>query len=346
MLPLVILRACFILITSGLGIVLIHSEFMAPSEFGPFLTLAGILALAIVVIIIDLVCRKKSLHIISAVYFGLIVGFFLSYMVNIGLTPFYSVIAPKSFERLQNISHLILTVFMCYISISLLLQTQNDFRFIIPYVEFSKELKGLRPYVLDATVVIDGRILDIAQTHIIESPLIIPQFVISDLKRMAESQDKIDRLRGQRGLDILNQLRACPDIELRLDNNDLPDFRDQTEEMKLVLLAKKHGAKLATNDFNLNKIARLNDVSVLSINELANALKPVFVAGEQIDIQIIKAGEEASQGVGYLPDGAMVVVDGGKPHIGKRVQITVTSVLQTSAGRMIFGKYINSENKS
>ena len=335
---LIILRAAFILITSGLGIVLINSEFMPKSDYGPFFTLAGMLTLALLVILVDILAPRKRLDAITAVYFGLLVGFFLAYMINIGLTPFFDVIAPKSAREIQSTSHLILTVFMCYISISLLMQTRNDFRFVIPYVEFRKELKGLSPYVLDKSVVIDGRILDIVATPVLDCPLILPQFVITELQEMTDSTDKTVRLRGQRGLDILNKLRKAPGVEFQLDSTEHPEFRDQTTEMKLVILAQKRQAKLATTDYSLNQIAKLNDIKVLNLNDLANAMKPVFVVGDQLEVPIQRTGEEPSQGVGFLPDGTMVVVEGGKNHIGKTLRIAVTSVLQTSAGRLIFGK--------
>lgn len=338
---LILLRAVFILVTSGLGVAMIQSGlFLGSSDWAPLITLGSILILALVVIILDILTPRKRLETISAVYFGLMVGFFLSYMINIGLTPFYHSISDNAsmVGKIQNASHLVLTVFMCYISISLLLQTRNDFRFIIPYVELSREWKGLHPYLLDKSVVIDGRILDLAGTMIFQTPLMIPRFIIEELKQMSESSEKICRVRGQRGLDVLEKLRKKPQIEFRIYDGEVSGGKDQSAEMKLVLLAKEIQAKLATTDTALLKVARLNDVEVLNLNDLANAMKPVFLAGEQCEIQVLKPGEEASQGVGYLSDGTMVVVEGGRPFIGKVVKITVTSVLQTSAGRMIFGK--------
>lgn len=338
-----ILRFVFLLVVSGLSIAFINSG-VFPSQWGdwmPIFVFGGMMLLALAVIIFDICYPRKRLDVITAVYFGLIVGFFLSYMVNIGLTPFYNTLTnfkELNPQKIQDSIQLIITVMMCYISISLLLQTRNDFRFIIPFVEFSKELKGSRPYILDTSVVIDGRIADIVATKIFETQLIMPQFIVQELQRIAESSDKIKRGQGQRGLDILNQLRKNPDVDLQIFDRYLPELNGQSVEMQLVLLAKHLEAKLVTNDYSLNKVASLNGVGVMNLNDLANALKPAFLPGQEVDIHIIKQGEEAGQGVGYLADGTMVVVEGGRAHLGKNVHIVVTSVLQTSAGRMIFGK--------
>ncbi|MDO4549857.1 MAG: TRAM domain-containing protein [Planctomycetia bacterium] len=342
MAALIILRILFILVISGLSVAFINTNIF-PESWGPstpIFLFAGMITLAVCVILTDIFYKYKKLDVITSVYFGLIVGFFLSYMADIGLTPFYNTLtfANLNPQKFQDAMGLVITVIMCYVSISFLLQTRDNFRFIIPFVEFSKELKGQRPYILDTSVVIDGRISDLVATQMIETQLIMPQFIIQELQHIAASSDKIKRVQGQRGLDILNQLRKNPDVDLKIYDHYLPDFNGQPVEMQLVLLAKHLEAKLATNDYNLNKVARLNGVGVLNLNDLANALKPAFIPGEIIDIHIIKQGEEPGQGVGYLSDGTMVVVEAGRPFIGKNIQIMVTSVLQTSAGRMIFGK--------
>ena len=219
------------------------------------------------------------------------------------------------------------------------LQTKDDFRFIIPYVEFAKEVKGLKPYVLDTSVVIDGRIADIVETRVIDNQLIMPQFVIAELQAIADSNDKLKRNRGRRGLDILNRLRSDPKVDLMIYDRELPEFVGQPVDQKLVLLAKHLEGKVVTNDYNLNKVAKLHNVGVINLNDIANSLKPVFLPGEAIDVRIVKPGEEPGQGVGYLEDGTMVVIEGGRDHVGEQVAAVVTSVLQTSAGRMVFGRY-------
>jgi uncharacterized protein YacL len=167
----------------------------------------------------------------------------------------------------------------------------------------------------------------------------MPQFVIAELQAIADSGDKLRRNRGRRGLDILNRLRSDPKVDVMIFDRELPEFAGQPVDQKLVLLAKHLEGKVVTNDYNLNKVAKLHNVGVINLNDIANSLKPVFLPGEVIEVRIVKPGEEIGQGVGYLEDGTMVVIEGGRDHVGKQVSATVTSVLQTSAGRMVFGRY-------
>jgi uncharacterized protein YacL len=167
----------------------------------------------------------------------------------------------------------------------------------------------------------------------------MPRFVLSELQAIADSSDKLRRSRGRRGLDILNALRAHEQVEFRIMDRDLPEMAGQTVDMRLVLLARHLDAKIVTGDYNLNKVARLHNVPVINLNDIANSLKPVFLPGETFDVRIVKPGESHGQGVGYLDDGTMIVVEGGRDHINDTVRVCVTSVLQTSAGRMIFGRF-------
>ena len=162
---------------------------------------------------------------------------------------------------------------------------------------------------------------------------------MGELQGIADSPDRMRRSRGRRGLDILNRLRSNPKSDVQIFDRELPEFAGQPVDLKLVALAKHLKGKLITNDYNLNKVARLQDVDVINLNDLANALKPTFLPGEQVSVRVVKAGEEPGQGVGYLEDGTMVVIEGGREHIGQQVNISVTSVLQTSAGRMVFGRF-------
>jgi len=227
-------------------------------------------------------------------------------------------------------------VFMC---VSFVLQTKDDFRFVIPYVEFSKETKGARPLLLDTSAIIDGRIADIAETNIIESQVVVPRFVLAELHAISDSDDKLKRNRGRRGLDVLNRLQTSKKIDIRILDTKISGL-DEVEDVdaKLLMLARKLDARIVTTDFNLNKIAQLRSVDVINVNDLANALKPVVLPGEEMTVKVIKPGEEPGQGVGYLDDGTMVVAEQGRDYIGKEIVILVTSVLQTSAGRMIFGR--------
>lgn len=190
--------------------------------------------------------------------------------------------------------------------------------------------------ILDTSAIIDGRIADIAKIKFLEGEILIPKFVLNELQQIADSSETLKRNRGRRGLDILNRVQKEIDIPVRIVDTDFPELVDV--DSKLIKLAQHLGGKVVTNDFNLNKIAQLQNVPVLNINDLANALKPVVLPGEGLNITIIKEGKEPSQGVGYLDDGTMVVVDNGRRYIGSNVNVVITSTLQTSAGRMIFGK--------
>jgi uncharacterized protein YacL len=334
---LIILRCIFVMAAAGVGVYFINAGIYIPrdSEWMSWAVLGGMLALAALVIVVDITIRRKQLDVISSVYFGLVVGMFLSYIVGLALQP----LTPLPMKPvIHNAVQLIVSLVLCYICISLLMQTKDDFRFVIPYVEFSREIKGSKPCVLDTSVVIDGRIADVVETQILDGQLVMPKFVIGELQGIADSSDRLRRGRGRRGLDILNRLRSNPKLDVQIFERELPEFAGQPVDLKLVALAKHLKGKLITNDYNLNKVARLQDVEVINLNDLANALKPVFLPGEQVCVRIVKAGEEPGQGVGYLEDGTMVVVESGRDHIGQQINIAVTSVLQTSAGRMVFGR--------
>lgn len=332
---LVVLRCVFLAVAVALGFQLLGSDVLiGESKWLPWFGFFGVLLMAAAVLAADIAVRRKRLDTITAVYFGTIIGLFLAYVFQLALTP----ILPVPHSWLADWLRLALATVVCYSCISVLLQTKDDFRFIIPYVEFAKEVKGLKPFVLDTSVVIDGRIADVVETRVIDNQLVMPQFVIAELQAIADSNDKLKRNRGRRGLDILNRLRSDPKVDLMIYDRDLPEFAGQPVDQKLVLLAKKLEGKVVTNDYNLNKVAKLHNVGVINLNDIANSLKPVFLPGESIEVRIIKPGEEPGQGVGYLEDGTMVVVEGGRESIGQQVSIIVTSVLQTSAGRMVFGR--------
>ena len=330
---LIVLRCVFVLVAAGLSVSFIKAGII-PEESPEmvYVVLGGLIFLALGVIVLDASVRRKRLDTVTAVYFGLIVGLFLTYVLGLAITPL------QISEHLLNPVQSVMGLVLCYACISLLMQTKDDFRFIIPYIEFAKEIKGLKPCILDTSVVIDGRIADVVETHVFDGQLIMPKFVVAELQGIADSSDRLRRGRGRRGLDILNRLRNNEDIELVIYDRELPEFADLSVDLKLVALTKHLQGKLVTNDYNLNKVARLQGVAVINLNDLSNALKPVFLPGERIDVRVVKAGEEPGQGVGYLEDGTMVVIESGRDYVNETVPVAVTSVLQTSAGRMVFGK--------
>jgi len=207
---------------------------------------------------------------------------------------------------------------------------------------FVKRLRGVEATgasfvsnkILDTSVIIDGRVADLCETGFLEGTFILPQFILNELQHIADSADPLKRSRGRRGLDILNKIQKMVDVEVRIVDEDFPHVKEV--DSKIVVLAKKMNAKVITNDLNLSKVAELQGVRVLNINELCNALKPVVLPGEQLRVFVLKEGKEAAQGVAYLDDGTMIVVDNAKRFIGSNVNVVVTSVLQTQAGRMIF----------
>ena len=332
---LIFVRAVFVLVTGGVAIQAARtvSEHQLAN---PYLVFFGIMLAAVVAVVADLLTPRKRIQTISAIYIGLIVGVFLTALLRDVLKTTLELYLDP---RVHTMSLTFMMIFICFICISTLLQTKDDFRFIIPYIEFSKEVKGARPLVLDTSVVIDGRIADVAETRVIDQQLVIPRFVLQELQSIADSSDKLRRNRGRRGLDILNRLQKSPGIEVRIHDAEIPELAGIREvDQRLVVLAKHLGGKVVTNDYNLNKIARLQGVEVINLNDLANAMKPIVLPGEGLTVKLLKRGEEQGQGIGYLDDGTMVVAEQGAYHLGETLKLTVTSVLQTSAGRMIFGR--------
>jgi uncharacterized protein YacL len=338
-----ILRCVFFLAAAGVAFTILNSAALQEADIEyPWLLYVGMMTGAVGIIVIDVLTPRKRIEIVSCVYFGIVIGLFMTWLVGITLDPLLFQTEFKISRPIQ----LALAVSLCYFCVSLLLQTRDDFRFIIPYVEFSKEVKGLKPYLLDTSVIIDGRIADLLETGIFDGQLIMPRFVLAELQAIADSSDKLRRSRGRRGLDILNKLRTSDFVDLKIHDREAPEMIGQPVDMKLVLLGRQLSGKLVTGDYNLNKMARLHGVPVINLNDIANALKPVYLPGEHLDVRIVKPGEEAGQGVGYLDDGTMIVVEGGRERINENVRINVTSVLQTSAGRMIFGRHDGTATQS
>lgn len=305
--------------------------------------LIGSLILAVVVLAIEMFIPRKSLRALAAVFFGLVTGLLISYGLSIVIDLLVSAFL-AGYEDVQvkaavAITKVLMGIIVCYYCVSFILQTKDDIRFVIPYVEFARQVKGTRPIILDTSVIIDGRIAEVCKTGFLDQKLIVPRFVLNELQTVADSNDKLKRVRGRRGLDVLNELQALENVDIEILDPRLSKAEmAEPVDLKLLTLAAQLSGRVATNDYNLNKVGQLRGVEILNINDLANALKPVALPGEAMSVKLIKQGEEPGQGVGYLDDGTMVVVEGGKNHLGETVNIAVTSVLQTSAGRMIFGR--------
>lgn len=340
-----ILRGLFVILMAAASLAI--SRGTGDASRYSYLMMLGASIFGVVLVGADLLLTRKSLAALSGAFLGLVAGmvfaFGLGLIVDLMVDVFWQVRPnEESYEDVESVVgavKLMLGVVCCYLTISFILQTKDDVRFVIPYVEFSRQSRGARPLILDTSVIIDGRIADICDTRIIDSPLVIPRFVLQELQAIADSADKLKRNRGRRGLDMLNKLQTNEKIDIRISDTRLPSVEESGDvDQKLVALAKKVDGRIMTNDYNLNKIAQIRGVDVININDLANALKPVVMPGETMTVRIIKPGEEQGQGVGYLEDGTMVVAENSREKINEEVTLTVTSVLQTSAGRMIFGR--------
>jgi uncharacterized protein YacL len=330
--------------TLVLGVAVFAASVFIEAEQNGLAVVAPLVVLTVgsVVLLTDVREKQKHITTLSAIYFGLLLGLLIGWLFGMALDPILiSAFPDKPQSQLAQATRILITVVCCYVTISTLLQTKDEFRFIIPYVEFSKQVKGGRPLVLDTSVIIDGRIADVCDTRLIDTRLLVPRFVLQELQAIADSSDKLKRNRGRRGLDVLKRLQSNPKVDLQMHDGNVPELqtgeRIRVDE-RLVILAKSLGARVVTNDFNLNKIAQLQGVDVINLNEIANALKTVALPGESLPVRLVKPGDQIGQGIGYLEDGTMVVVEQGRPHIGQEIAIVVTSVLQTPAGRMIFGR--------
>ncbi len=346
-----LLRGCFAASVLGVSLysfVFFNSEISAESGGGMFAgTIAALVVLGMggLVLFTDMKEKNKDITTIIAIYFGLLLGLLVGWLFSLAIEPIITSVARALSETLQHrlvsIGRVLITVICCYVAISTLLQTKDEFRFIIPYVEFSKQVKGNRPLVLDTSVIIDGRIADVCDTRIVDSKLIVPRFVLNELQAIADSSDKMKRNRGRRGLDILKRLQNNSKIELEIHDGSIGEAKTGEKirvDERLVLFTKAIGGRVVTNDFNLNKIAQLQNVDVINLNEVANSLKTVALPGEFLQVRVVKVGDQPGQGVGYMDDGTMVVIEQGRNSVGQDVSLVVTSVLQTPAGRMIFGR--------
>jgi uncharacterized protein YacL len=337
MLLLLLRAAYFFACTGAIAGYFYSSDLPEPVQEHPLLAALVLLFITQLVTVADVLIHRKRIDLISATYFGLLIGVLLAYLTIQALT----LIVPATSQYRGTMVMIILLV-LPYLCVSLLLQTRDDFRFIIPYVEFARDLKSGRPLLVDSSSLIDGRICELVTTRILESQLLVPDFILVEVQDVADSSDKSRRIRGRRGLEVVASLQQNPNIDIRVYETKKGEFRAMSVDQKLVELAKQLRAGVITNDFNLNKVASVQDILVINLNDVANALRPQFLPGERLRIMIMKDGEGQGQGVGYLDDGTMVVCEGAVNMVGKDVNTIVTRVLQSSAGRMIFSKMIHS----
>lgn len=264
--------------------------------------------------------------------FATFLGVFLGLLLTVLLSPIL-----LSIHSIGIVLTVLIGIAFVYLGVVAMTSMKDEIKLYLPSSAAASgpDSKPERPKILDTNVIIDGRVADICRTGFLEGPIYVPGFVLDELQHIADSADGLKRARGRRGLDILNQMRTELPLSVRAWDNTDPNDRDEVDS-KLVKLAKELNGMIVTNDFNLNKVAELQGVAVLNINELANALKPVVLPGEEMTVLIIKEGKEMNQGVGYLDDGTMIVVEGGRRRIGETLDVVTSSVLQTAAGKMIF----------
>jgi len=320
-------RIGFIIISALLGSQVIGRE--GGMTIG--LRLAAGAAAGVILVLIEAAIHRVgrvSVRGFSAAVFGLLFGLIMAKLVSdaVALIPF----DPGTAASIR----VVLTWAFCYLGMAMALRGRDEFNVIIPYVRLTRRDRGEEAYLVDTSAVIDGRILDLCKTRFIEGRLLVPKFVLKELQAVADSTDPIKRSRGRRGLDVLNELRQVPTIDVRIHEEDLPGIAET--DAKLVKLAQLLETRVITTDYNLNRVAEFQNVSVLNVNELAQSLRPVVLPGETLELKPIKEGKEHNQAVAYLDDGTMVVVENGRPLIGQSIRGTVTSVLQTAAGRMVF----------
>lgn len=294
--------------------------------------------ISLVIVVLEGGMRHVSMRGLSSSVFGFALGLILATFVSYVLSLF-----PLLDKETLMVVRVILILVFCYLCTIAALRGRDEFNLIIPYVRFSRHEERADVVVLDTSAVIDGRIFDVYKAGFVNAKLLAPRFVLRELQQLADSSDPLKRQRGKRGLDILNVMQRDSSVELSISDQDFLELKDV--DAKLLRLAKLFGGKIATLDFNLNRIATLQEVVVLNVNELANAVKSVVFAGEGMEIKLIKEGKEYNQAIGYLEDGTMVVAEDARKSIGRTVRVVVTSVLQTQAGKMIFTR-VEGERKA
>jgi uncharacterized protein YacL len=339
-----IIRAIFVVIICAVLLANLTARDVSgeASRANFYVILWSALGLGVITFLIDIVTPKKSLAALAGVFFGLLVGIVISWALVQVLDMIVDIYHIGLGETALRALKWMVGISVCFLIVSIVIRTKDDVRFVIPYVEFTKQTKGTRPFVLDTSAIIDGRIADLYKSKLFDAPLIVPRFVLNEMQLIADSADKLKRNRGRRGLDILKEMQSNTDIDIEIDDTAVPEEDGiKGVDQKLIVFTKSCAGRLVTTDYNLSKVAAVRDVDVFNINDLANSLKTIALPGESMKVRIIKPGEEPQQGIGYLDDGTMVVVEEARNRIGKDIIIAVTSSLQTSAGKMIFGKYEN-----
>ncbi|MEJ0089016.1 MAG: PIN domain-containing protein [Limisphaerales bacterium] len=308
----------------------VRPEFVG-HQYGPLIGVAIGFGFGGLMIAVDEMLKGFSLRAFSATTFGLLLGTVVAMLID------NSHLFDNAEERVRWVIRLGLFLSFGYIGIILAMRSnKEDFSLIIPYVRFSPQNKPDNLLLLDTSVIIDGRIADLIEAHFLEGLIVVPRFVLRELQQVSDSADPIKRARGRRGLEMLNRIQRNTNMEVRIHDGDFPEEKDV--DAKLVRLARNLNARLYTNDYNLAKVAELQHVSCLNLHEVAKCLKVILLPGEILRLKIVREGKDKGQGLGYLPDGTMVVVTNGQSHIGTQAEVVVQSLLQTGAGIIVFAE--------
>lgn len=335
-------RALFFFIAGAFGFAAVNllGELTDRPDLVPPMGMLVACGAALVIIFLESRLSRSPIRTISSITFGLLLGLTLSLVFHSLVKYVVETVSPleivvhERFQDLLLLLQFLSTTLFCYFSVTLLLQTKDDFRFIIPYVEFRRELKGATPLLVDTSCFVDGRIKGILATHILDNRLVVPTFVLDELQGLADSSKRSTRERGRRGLDILREMERQYGVELI---NYEVDPATEVDAALLTIAGREH-ARLITTDYNLQKNGTVQGLTVINVNDLATALKPNYVPGESLRVRLLREGEEKGQAVGFLEDGTMVVVEEARQHISEEVFVEVTSSLQTHAGKMVFGR--------
>lgn len=326
-LSLFLIRTVFVLVVATCA------YFLEPFRLSPEVSAAVGLSAGLLIVFFEIRLKQVSLKRLIGAAFGSVLGIIGAYLISLMLET-----ALQSYSSAVPFLQILILLWMTYVGLLVGASKGDLLNLAALGGVFGGEKNQKKSFnVLDTSVIIDGRIADISETGFLGGTLVVPQFVLRELQLVADSADPLKRNRGRRGLDVLQRIQNMSQLHVLLLEDDFPNVPEV--DLKLIELAKKYDCSIVTNDFNLNKVAQLRGVDVLNINELANALKPVVLPGELMRVFILKEGKEYNQGVAYLDDGTMVVVDNARRLISKTIEISVTSVLQTTAGKMIFGRY-------
>jgi uncharacterized protein YacL len=289
-------------------------------------------ALAACLVVVEIVFQKRYLETLVALFFGLVLGLIASSVIF----RLLELLIPHYYDKAVQPLIPIVLLFLCYVTISIVMQTKDRMRFVVPYVDFSHQGRKRGGYVLDSSVLVDGRMIELSRTPLLDGDFVVPRFVLNELQTLADSAEALKRARGRRGLDAVGRLRANPRVILRIEETDYPSLPGV--DQKLLRLVRAGDGVLCTADFNLTKIARIENIEVLALQEIAAAMRPSVMPGETAVIEITRPGEERGQGVGFLEDGTMVVVENSRSLVGRRVAVEVVRFLTTAGGRIVFAK--------